>query len=58
MSIVTTKQKNNNNYIPHTKTNGNPDYMFFESLKNNINEKDFKTFIKLLHLYVEVNKTK
>jgi len=46
------KQKTmTNNY---SKSNGNPDYLFFDSLKKNMDENSYKVLNKLLHLYVEV----
>jgi hypothetical protein len=46
------KQKTmTNNY---SKRNGNPDYLFFDSLKKTMDEISYKVLNKLLHLYVEV----
>jgi len=46
------KQKSTINSYP--KSLGNPDYLFFDSLKKILEENSFKNLIKLLHLYVEV----
>ncbi len=37
------------------KNQSNPEYLFFESLKNVFDDSTFKVLIKLLHLYNEVN---
>lgn len=37
-----------------SKSNGNPDYLFFDSLKKIMDESSYSVLIKLLHLYVEV----
>ncbi len=51
LSIQQKQKSMANNY---TKSNGNPDYLFFDSLKKIMDESTFKVLIKLLHLYVEV----
>ena len=37
------------------KNQSNPEYLFFESLKNVFDTNQYKILIKLLHLYNEVN---
>ena len=37
------------------KNQSNPEYLFFESLKNVFDPNHFKILIKLLYLYNEVN---
>jgi histone deacetylase complex regulatory component SIN3 len=36
------------------KNQSNPEYLFFESLRNVFDQSIYKTLIKLLHLYNEV----
>jgi len=38
----------------YSKSNGNPDYLFFDSLKKILDESTFKVLINLLYFYVEV----
>ncbi len=53
-SNISIQHKQKNTTSTYSKSLGNPDYLFFDSLKKILEENIFKTLINLVHLYVEV----